>query len=103
EMNRRIFVTRKSNEADLALLLRLKQCFGRPARSKNEIGVIMANHLVDLPQIQVIGVQSTKRLFELAHADLLTPSMGTDLRHKKCLLASPFEPFPHHFFAPSLV
>ena len=51
QVNLRIFVPGKSDEANFALLLRIEQCLGSAIGSKNQIGIILVNDFVDLPKI----------------------------------------------------
>jgi hypothetical protein len=46
---------------------------------------------VDLPHIQVIGLQTGQRFFEHAHGDVFLPSVGADLGHHDRFVAFALE------------
>src|SRR5580698_9634008 len=64
EVNIWILVAGKTREADLPLFLGLGQRFGRAARPDEEIGVVRKTDSVNLPQIEVVGLESSQTLLE---------------------------------------
>src|SRR5579875_3176402 len=57
KMNVWIFVPCEPDEPNLALLLRLHQRLSRATRSYEQLGIVVEADAMDLPQIQVIGLQ----------------------------------------------
>jgi hypothetical protein len=51
-------VSGEANEADLALLFCRKQRFGLAIRRENQIRIVVIDHLVNLPEIEMIGLQA---------------------------------------------
>ena len=76
-----MLVSVESHEADLPLLLCPgKGCENAIARI-DQPGVIVVDDLVNLPDIQMIGMQTGKRRIEHAHRNVLIGTMRTDGAH----------------------
>jgi hypothetical protein len=65
KMNVRMLVAGEANEADLASLLRFKHRLERAAFAENALVVSRANDLVELHQIDMIGLQAFERFVDL--------------------------------------
>ena len=59
-MNRRILVSREAHEPHLALLFGLCEGFRCSTRREDQIRVVVIDHLMDLPHVDVIGLQSAQ-------------------------------------------
>ena len=57
EMNLRVFVAGESDEPNLALPFGFEQRIGGPARSEVPIGIVLIHHFMNLPEIEVVGLQ----------------------------------------------
>lgn len=45
----------------------------RAIRSKYQVPIVFAHHRVYVPNIEMIGLQVSRRFFRLAHGDILVP------------------------------
>lgn len=86
-----VLVAGEADEAHFALLLRLEQGFGGAAGGEDELGVVEIDDLVDLPDIEVIGLQTAEGILEHAHGHGLAPAVGADLGHEHGLVAPAFQ------------
>jgi len=59
-------VSGESYKAHFALLFGGEQRFGCSSGGKNQIRVVVVHHFVDLPQIDVIGLEAAQGFFQLA-------------------------------------
>ncbi len=103
QMNTGILVSRKSDRAYLALLLGLQQRLRRAARSKDQVRIVFVDHLMDLPQVQMVGLQPPQRLFQLPHGNVFAAPMSADLGHHHSVLPLAFERCAHNFFTVPIV
>ena len=95
-----------AGEADVAHLARffgLVQRLDHAALGKVPLGVVVVDALVDLPQVEVVGLQALQRLFELPQAHLLVAAVGADLGHQEDLVAPPLESLAHPLLALAVV
>src|ERR1700730_2309400 len=90
---------RESNKAHLPLFLSGQQRLGCSIRSKDQVRVVVIHNFMDLPQVQMIGLQAPQRLFQLIHGDVFTASVRAHLRHHKRLVAFTFQCHSQAFFA----
>ena len=58
KMNPGVFMPGKADEAHFACLLRFQRSF-QATFFKYPIGIVVINHLMKLPEVQVIGLQAT--------------------------------------------
>src|SRR5467141_1112485 len=65
EVNVRTLVPGEADVADLTLLLALQHSFHPTTGSEDASGIVFANYLVKLQQVDVVGLQSAKRLIQL--------------------------------------
>jgi hypothetical protein len=99
EMDRRIFVAGEADEAHLALL------FGGRERLQHSVGVVclvgivIVNDLVDLPHVEVVGLEAGERLLKHLHGNILLAAMCTNLGHDDRLVAFTLECGAHPLFA----
>src|SRR5271156_6087959 len=71
----------ETEKPHLALLLRLEQSLGRAVGSEYQVRIVFIDHLVDLPYVQMIGLQARERFLKLAHGDVLVAPMRAHFRH----------------------
>ena len=64
-MHVRILVTGEADEAKLPLLPRIEQCGVRAFLVEHPVGILEADDLVMLHQIDVIGLQALERFIQL--------------------------------------
>src|SRR5207245_10250932 len=83
-----ILVAGKADEADLALLLRAIERLEHAALGVRQLGIVVVDDAVDLPQVQVIGLQPPQRLLEHLQCELPAPAVCTDLGHQYNLVAA---------------
>jgi|HubBroStandDraft_6_1064221.scaffolds.fasta_scaffold309830_2 hypothetical protein len=86
-MKVRILVPGEPQEADLALLLRFVQCFRGAVGADELLRVVLKAHPMDLPQIEMIGLQSPQRLLQHLHSQRCVPAVSAYLGHQKCVIA----------------
>src|SRR5208282_5541111 len=65
KMDRRVLVTRKSDVTNLAGLPGLDHRFHATTRPKDALGVFHSNNLVELQEINVVGIQAPKGFLNL--------------------------------------
>ena len=95
-----------AGEADvthLAGLLGFVQRLDHPALGEVPLRVVVVDALVDLPQVEVVGLQSLQRLVELPQGDLLVAAVGADLGHQEDLVAPTLEGLAHPLLALAVV
>src|SRR5580692_9055713 len=101
-MNVRALVPGKTNVTDFSLLPGSERRLHTAALSKNSRRISFANDFVKLQQIDVIGLQPPKRLFQLLLSRL--SGLCIDLGHEKSLLTITIaQRFAHADFADSAV
>ena len=94
---------READEPDLALRLGPVERFDDAAAREMHRRLVVERHFVDLPEIQMVGLQSAQRILELAHRDFGATSVRADLRHQKDLVAPADERLAHALFTQSRV
>src|ERR1700737_1919978 len=75
----------ESDEADLPRFLRLECRFHCPARCKNAFRIVHSNNFVELQEVDVIGLESAERFFNLARSRFLVAPV--DFGHQERSLA----------------
>src|ERR1700722_8679210 len=58
---------------------------------------------MDLPEIEVVGLQASQRFFQHAHGDLFVAAVGADLGHDEGLIALALERLADALFAEAIV
>ena len=91
EMDGGIFVPRETNEANFALLLGCGERLEHAIRRIAFFRIVVVHHLVNLPYIEVIGLQASQRLLQHLHGDIFLTAMGTDLGHHDRFVALALE------------
>ena len=86
-MDRWTLVSGETHETYLALLFRGEQRFGDPVWSKDQIWIVVINHLMNLPEVEMIGAQPAHRFLQLLHGHVFAAAMGADFGHHKSLIA----------------
>src|ERR1700690_2196761 len=84
-MNVWTLVTREADKTNLACLFGFQYGLQRSAFSKNAIGIGIANHFMELEQINSIRLQPAQRFIELGYGGSFGSAI--DLGHQKGLLA----------------
>ena len=103
EMNLRVFVAGETEKPHLALPFGFEQCVGRPVRRKVPIGIVVIHHFVNLPEIEVVGLQAPERFVELLQGNSFVASVRADLGHEEGLLPAALQPLAHEFFRSSAI
>jgi hypothetical protein len=93
----------EADEADPALLLCGDKRFGNTVGREYQIRVVVVDHLVNLPEVEMIGLKTSKRFFEHPQGDFSIAAVSADFRHQKDLIAPPFQSFAHALFAEPVV
>ena len=84
----------EADEAHLALLLGLVERFEHAALGVGQFGVVVEADAVDLPQVEVVGLEPAQRLVEHLHGQVRAAAVRADLGHEEDLVAAPFRPRP---------
>src|SRR5437588_12752062 len=101
-MNVGTLMPSEPDEAHLALLFGFEDRFHAASLRENAIRIGVANHFMELQQIDVISLQATQRFFELLRCSLLCAPI--DFGHQKGFLAiSIAERLAHADFALAVV
>jgi hypothetical protein len=87
----------------LAFLLGLRQRVHDAAFREMPFGIVLVRALMDLPQIEVVGVQPSKRLLELALRHVGVSTVRADLRHQEHTLPAVLNGPAHPAFAFAVV
>src|SRR5215469_16255844 len=81
EMNLGTLVSRESDEADFAGFFRFENSFESSARSEDSVGISIANHLVELQQVNVVRLKTPQRFLDLRGGTRFCPAIN--FRHQK--------------------
>jgi hypothetical protein len=93
-------VSRESDEAHQSLLLRPVERLDHASPREVARRIALVRHLMHLPQVEVVGLESPERLLELPHGDLRIAPVGADLGHQEDLFPPSLrERLPHADFA----
>jgi hypothetical protein len=91
QIDSRMLMSVESHEADLPLLL----CPGKGCENTvtrvDHLGVIVVDDLMNLPDVQMIGLQTGKRRIQHAHCSVLVAAMRTDGAHHDDFVSFAFE------------
>jgi hypothetical protein len=102
EVNVGVFMSRKTNESQLAGLFGFEESFDCTVGRKNPVRVFESNDFVELHQVDVVGLEASQRLVDLFGRFLLRSAVH--LGHKKRAVAiAVFERLAHADFTLSLV
>ncbi|OLE65236.1 MAG: hypothetical protein AUI36_08385 [Cyanobacteria bacterium 13_1_40CM_2_61_4] len=85
-MERGILVAGEADEADLPLLFRAIEGLEHAALGVGQVGIVVVDDAVDLPHVQVIGLQPPKRLLEHLQREPPAPAVCADLGHQDDLV-----------------
>ncbi len=86
-MEGRVLVAGETDESRFSLLLGLIEGLQHAAGGVRELGVVVVDDPVDLPEVQVICLEPPERLFEHLQGELPAPPVGADLGHQEDLVA----------------
>jgi len=98
EVNFRVFVAGESDEADLSFFLGFYKGFCCAARTDEEVGIIRETDTVNLPEVDVIGLESAQTLFEHLSSERAISAMRADLCHEEDFVTPSFEAFAEPVF-----
>src|ERR1700721_2843803 len=93
----------ESEKPYFALPPGFEQSFRRAIGSKDQVRIVFVDHLVYLPHIEMIGLQTSQRFFKLAHGDILVASMRTHLGHHDGAVPLALERATQPFLAQTLM
>jgi hypothetical protein len=103
QVDGRILVAGKAHVPHLALAFCLRERLHGAIRREVALGIVVVRALVDLPQVEDVGLQPLQRLFELAHGLPLAAAVRAQLRHEEHLVAPSRQRLPHDFLAAAVV
>src|ERR1700722_9653101 len=98
-MNFWILMASESYEADLAIFLSLLQRFSGAVLADEEFRVVIERHAVDLPEIEMIGLQAAEGFFEHLESEAGVAAMGASFGHQENFVAAAFEAGTHPNFS----
>ena len=79
----RILVAGEADVAHFALHLGAIQRLDHPALGEMAFGIVVIHAFVHLPQVQMVGVQTSQRLLELAHRHFRIAPVRAHLGHQE--------------------
>ena len=94
-MDLRIFVPGEADEAHLSLLLGFAQRLSRAVGADEQVGIVVEGDAVNLPEVEMIGLQPAQRLFQHLHRQSRLAAVGADLGHQEDLVATALQAFAH--------
>ena len=95
KMHIRVFVAGESDEAYFPLLLRFEQRLCGAAGTNEQLGIILKDDAVHLPQVEVVGLKTTQRLFEHLHGERSVAAVSAHLGHDEGFVALALETQAH--------
>src|SRR6202022_15112 len=98
-----VLVSVESHEADLPLLLCPGKGFENTIVPVDQFGVIVVDDLVNLPDIEMISLQTGKRRIQHAHRNVLIGAMRADGAHDDDVISFAFEGYAKLLFAEASV
>ncbi len=93
EVNFGVLVAGEAYEADLTFFFGFYKGFCSSARADEEVGVVCEADSVNLPEVDVIGLQPAQALFEHLSGECAVAAMRADLGHQEGLVTPSFEAF----------
>jgi transcription elongation factor GreA len=93
-----VFVAGETNESDFALLFGFAQSLGCAVWPNEQVGIVVPTNAVDLPEVEVIGLQPSQGLLQHFCRQPSFPAVSADFRHEKDLVAATFEALAHPVF-----
>ena len=91
EMHVRVFMAREADEAYFALLLRFEQRLCSATGTNEQFGIILKDDAVNLPEVEVVSLKTTQRLFEHLHSERTVAAVSADLGHDEGFVALAFD------------
>ena len=88
----------KADEPNFALLFRFAQGLGRAICPDEQIRIVVERNAVNLPQIQMVGLQSVQRFLQHPHGERLIPPVCADLGHQEDFAATGLDGGAHPVF-----
>ena len=97
----RTLVSGKTDVADLAGLLRLEERLGVTAFSEMLLRLAVESNAVDLPEVEMIGLEPLQRFVEHLQREFLVAPVRTDLGHQEHFVAASLERASEPVLAPA--
>src|SRR5882724_8471996 len=94
-MHQGVLVSGESHKSRLAILLCFDQRLRRSIWPNEELGVIVENHPVNLPQIKMVRLQTPKRLFEHLQSQTCVSPVRTRFCHQKYFVTASLQASSH--------
>ena len=101
-MHVRVLMPRETDKPRLALLFRTIQCFKNAASSVGEFRIVIEGHPVNLPEIEMVGLQPSQGFFQHGHGQGCTAPMRADLGHQEDLVPTALETAPEPILCPAV-
>ena len=86
EVDRRVLVAGEAEEADLAVLQGLEAGVDGPVLGEDPVGVVVVDDLVELPEVEVVGLEPAEAVLQVRLGLLGGPA--ADLGHEEDLVAA---------------
>jgi hypothetical protein len=99
KMNVGILMAGKSDETDFAILLGFVERFGSASFSDEKVRIIVEGHAVHLPEIEMIGLQTPKRLLQHEQGKAAIATVRASFCHEKNFVTVAFEARAHPDFS----
>ena len=78
-----ILVAGEADEAHLALLASpAASASAAPSGREDQVRIVVVDHFVDLPHVEMIGLQAAQRLLQLLHGHIFAAAVRADLGHQ---------------------
>src|ERR1700683_3098487 len=95
-------VSGEADVADLPRFFRAEHSFHTAACTKNLVGIVNADYFVELQQVEVVGLQTAKGLFDLLRGRFF--GVAVDFGHQEGLVAITIEQrFAHAYFTLAII
>src|SRR3954470_11960136 len=86
-MHSRILMPSKADKTHFALLFRLLQSLGGAIRPHEQLGIVIECDAMNLPEIEMVGLQTPQRLLKHPHCEIFVASVRAYFGHQE-------DPFP---------
>ncbi len=80
------------------LLFRFAERFRGAIRADEQVRVVVPADSVDLPEIEMVGLQAAERLFEHFHGEARFAAVRADLGHQENFVAAALQALAHPVF-----
>ena len=93
-MNCGILVAGETGKSDFALFLGFSQGLRCTVRPDEQVGIVVQPDAVDLPEIEVIGLEALEGLVQHFGRQSSFAAVGADFGHEKDLVTAAFQALP---------